>query len=64
LNARGHARGKKLTIFMAKLSNLPRCLKWENNGELSSTDQRRIIAVMCAMDPSNCPDQSRNDQDA
>lgn len=49
---------------MAKLSNLPRCLKWENNGELSSTDQRRIIAVICAMDPSNCPDQSRNDQDA
>ena len=40
------------------------CLKWENNGELSTTDQRRIIGVMCAMDPSNCPDQSRNDQDA
>ena len=40
------------------------CLKWENNGELSSTDQRQIVAVMCAMDLSNCPDQSRNDQDA
>ena len=40
------------------------CLKWEQNGELSTTDQRRIVEVLCAIDPSNCPDQSRNDQDA
>ena len=40
------------------------CLKWEHNGKLSTTDQSRIVEVLCAIDPSNCPDQSRNDQDA
>ena len=38
------------------------CLEWENNGELSTTDQRRVIEVLCAIDPGNCPDQSRDDQ--
>ena len=40
------------------------CLKWETNGELSTTDQRRIVEMLCAIDPTNCPDQSRNDQGA
>ena len=39
------------------------CLKWEDNGELSTNDQRRVIEVLCAIDPSNCPDQF-SDQDA
>ena len=40
------------------------CLKWEHNGELSANDQRRVIEGLCAIDPSNCPDQSREDQGA
>ncbi|WP_413297082.1 hypothetical protein [Synechococcus sp. MIT S9452] len=38
------------------------CLKWEDNVELSANHQRRVIEVLCAIDPSNCPDQS-SDQD-
>ena len=34
------------------------CLKWEDNGELSTNDQRRVIEVLCAINPSNCTDQS------
>ena len=40
------------------------CLKWEHNGELSANDQRRVIEVLCAIDPGNCPDQARDGQRA
>ena len=34
------------------------CLKWETTGELSAVDHKRIMEMLCVVDPLNCPDNS------